>query len=126
MIHLRVVSPPDVTTMLMPALRDRACGDESDAAFWAASNPDGDAVHFDVLKGAANDVIGRLRDLGLDQRGSIVMENVDTSISTLADRMSASRGRFQRFAPVWAEVEARLRLRESSRQAGTRCSSSRG
>ena len=65
-------------------------------------------MHFDVLNGAANDVIGRLRDLGLAQRGSIVMENVDTSISTLADRMTASRGRFQRFAPVWAEVEARL------------------
>ena len=74
----------------------------------AASNPDGDAVHFDVLNGAANDVIGRLRDLGLAQRGSIVMENVDTSISTLADRTTARRGRFQRFAPVWAEVEARL------------------
>jgi hypothetical protein len=32
------------------------------------SNPDGDAVYFDVLHGAANEVIGRLRDLGLEQR----------------------------------------------------------
>jgi uncharacterized hydrophobic protein (TIGR00271 family) len=65
-------------------------------------------VHFDVLNGAANEVIGRLRDLGLAERGSIVIENVDTSISTLVERLGAGRGRFQRFAPVWAEVEARL------------------
>ena len=74
----------------------------------AASNPDGDAVHFDVLNGAANEVIGRLRDLGLEQQGSIVMENIDTSISALADRVSARGGRYQQFTPVWAEIEARL------------------
>ena len=71
-------------------------------------NPDGDAVQFDVLQGAANEVIARLRDLGLDQRGSIVLENVDTSISALADRVTARRGRFQQFTPVWTEVEARV------------------
>jgi uncharacterized hydrophobic protein (TIGR00271 family) len=76
----------------------------------AAVNPDGDAVHFDVLHGAANEVIEQLRDLGLEQRGSIVLENVDTSISALADRATARRGRFQQFTPVWAEIEARIAL----------------
>jgi uncharacterized hydrophobic protein (TIGR00271 family) len=76
----------------------------------AVRNPDGDAVQFDVLHGAANEVIGRLRDLGLDQRGSIVLENVDTSISARADRAQARRGRFQQFTPVWAEIEARIGL----------------
>jgi hypothetical protein len=76
----------------------------------AVSHPDGDAVQFDVLHGSANEVIGRLRDLGLDQRGSIVLQNVDTSISSLADRATARRGRFQQFTPVWAEVESRIAL----------------
>jgi hypothetical protein len=67
-------------------------------------------VQFDVLQGAANAVIGRLRDLELDQRGSIVLENVDTSISARADRAAARRGRYQQFTPVWAEVEARVAL----------------
>jgi hypothetical protein len=67
-------------------------------------------VHFDVLHGAANEVIGQLRGLGLDQRGSIVLENVDTSISAYADRATARRGRFQQFTPVWAEVESRIAL----------------
>jgi len=67
-------------------------------------------LHFDVLNGAANEVIGRLRDLGLDQQGSIVLENVDASISALADRVTARQGRFQQFAPIWAEIEARIGL----------------
>jgi len=37
-----------------------------------------------------------------------VLENVDSSISALADRATARRGRFQQFTPVWAEVQARI------------------
>jgi len=108
MIHLRVVSPPDVTASLVPELRTEPAVMNLTVLPRAVSNPDGDAVQFDVLQGAANEVIGRLRDLGLDQRGSIVLENVDSSISALADRATARRGRFQEFTPVWAEVEARI------------------
>ena len=110
-IHLRVVSPTDVTTTLVPLLGAEPAVLNLTVLLWAAArNPDGDAVHFDVLHGAANEVIGRLRDLGLEQRGSIVLENVDASISALADRATARRGRFQQFTPVWAEIEARIAL----------------
>jgi uncharacterized hydrophobic protein (TIGR00271 family) len=109
-IHLRVVSPPDVTSTLMPLLRAESAVMNLTVLPGAVSHPDGDAVHFDVLHGAANEVIGRLRDLGLEQRGSIVLENVDTSISALADRATARRGRYHEFTPVWAEVESRITL----------------
>jgi uncharacterized hydrophobic protein (TIGR00271 family) len=108
MIHLRLVSPPDVTDTLMPMLSAEPAVLNLTMLPGAVTNPDGDAVQFDVLHGAANDVIGRLRDLGLDQRGSIVLENVDTSISALADRMMRRRGRFDQFTPVWAKIEARI------------------
>jgi uncharacterized hydrophobic protein (TIGR00271 family) len=107
-IHLRVVSPPDVTESLIPLLHTEPAVMNLTVLRGAVSNPDGDAVHFDVLHGAANEVIGHLRELGLDQRGSIVLENVDTSISALADRAASRRGRFQQFTPVWAEIEARI------------------
>lgn len=113
MIHLRVVSPPDVTGTLMPALRSDPAVLNLTTLPGAASNPEGDAVHFDVLHGAANDVIGLLRDLGLEERGSIVLENVDTSMSARADRATVRRGRFQQFTPVWAEVDARIGLEGS-------------
>jgi uncharacterized hydrophobic protein (TIGR00271 family) len=76
----------------------------------SVSNPDGDAVHFDVLQDAANEVIARLRHLGVEQRGSIVLENIDAAVSALADGVAAHRLRFQQFTPVWTEVEARIRL----------------
>ena len=110
MIHLRVVSPSDVTGTLMPVLRSEPAVMNLTVLPGAVSHPDGDAVYFDVLHGAADEVIGRLRDLGLDQCGSIVLENVDTSISAYADRATARRGRFQQFTPVWAEVESRINL----------------
>ncbi len=110
MIHLRLVSPPDVTDTLMPMLSAEPAVMNLAVLPGAVTNPDGDAVQFDVLHGAANEVIGRLRDLGLDQRGSIVLENVDTSISALADRIMSRRGRFDQFTPVWAEIEARIGL----------------
>jgi uncharacterized hydrophobic protein (TIGR00271 family) len=71
--------------------------------------PDGDAVQFDLLQGEANDVLARLRELGLDERGSIVLEQVTTSISAATARAEAGRPRFDQFAPVWEEVDARIR-----------------
>jgi uncharacterized hydrophobic protein (TIGR00271 family) len=109
-IHLRVVSPPDITGTLMPMLRTEPAVLNLTVLPGAVSNPDGDAVQFDVLHSAANEVVGRLRDLGVDQRGSIVLENVNTSISALEDRVTARRGRFGEFMPVWPEIEARIRL----------------
>ena len=113
MIHLRVVSPPDVTGILMPVLRTEPAVLNLTLLPGAVSNPDGDAVHFDVLHGAANEVIGRMHDLGLAERGAIVLENVDTAISAQADRAIARGGRFQQFTPVWAEVESRIELAAS-------------
>ena len=56
-------------------------------------------MHFDVLQGAANDVIGRLRHLGVEQRDSIVLENIDASLSAPGGSVTAPRTRFQQFTP---------------------------
>jgi uncharacterized hydrophobic protein (TIGR00271 family) len=108
MIHLRVVSPVDVTAALMPFLHGEPAVMNLTVLPGAASNPDGDAVHFDVVRGAANKVIERLQDLGVDQRGSIMMENIDTVLSSPANRVRTRRGRFEQFTPVWVEVESSI------------------
>ena len=59
MIHLHVVSPPDVTGTLLPVLHSEPAVLNLTVLPGAVSHPDGDAVHFDVLHRAANDVIGR-------------------------------------------------------------------
>src|SRR5262245_66418306 len=110
MINLRVVSPPDVPDALVPVLRADPAVLNLIVHRSAASSPDGDAVHFDVLQGAADDVIEQLRDLGVEQRGSIVLQNVDASLHAHSESVSAGQPRFQQFTPVWTEVEARIRL----------------
>lgn len=102
MIHHRVVSPPDVTGTLMPVLHTEPAVMNLIVLPGAASNPDGDAVQFDVLHGAANEVIAQLRDLGLDQRGSIVLENIVAALgrpttagpqNLEADEMTGTQGK---------------------------------
>ncbi|GAA1630777.1 hypothetical protein [Georgenia ruanii] len=63
MIHLRVVSPPDITDALVPELRAEPAVMNLAVLRSAVGKPAGDVVQFDVLQGAADDVISRLRVL---------------------------------------------------------------
>jgi uncharacterized hydrophobic protein (TIGR00271 family) len=108
-IHLRVVSPPDVTARLEAMLVADPAVLNLIVLRAAVHHPDGDAVQFDVLHGAANAVVERLRALQLDDRGSIVLQNVETAISATADRVLARQQRADAFVPIWEEVEARIR-----------------
>jgi len=116
-----VVSPADVTDTLVPVLHAEPAVMNLIVLGGTVRNPDGDALHFDVPQGAANQVVGRLREIGLDQRGSIFLENVDTSISALADRVAAPRGRFQQFTRSGLRSNLGSGLRGPSRLAGLRC-----
>jgi len=58
-IHIRVVSPADVTDTLVPVLRAEPAVMNLTVLGGAVRNPDGDALHFDVPQGAANQVVGR-------------------------------------------------------------------
>ena len=72
MIHLRVVSPPDVTRALMPMLHSERAVLNLIVLPGTVRHPDGcRAFRCPVLHGAANEVIERLRDLGLESGGGL-------------------------------------------------------
>ncbi|MET9896695.1 DUF389 domain-containing protein [Streptomyces sp. NPDC006465] len=106
MIHVRAVSPPDLTDQVV----DLLSGDPSVLNLivqrGAARHPDGDGIVCDVLTGAANDVLRSLRALHLDSRGSIVIEPVDMAF--VGGDTAAAHGPLTH-APVWEQVEARIR-----------------
>ena len=52
----------------------------------AARDPAGDVVMCDVAREAGDGLLGGLRALGIDQTGSIAVENIDLSLSRRADR----------------------------------------
>ena len=115
MIHIRAVSPTDVTPRLVESLGANGGVVNLVVLAGVARNPDGDSIQFDVITAEANRVIDELRRLELDQRGSIVIENVDTSISELAAQAEHREPTKANFSPIWEEAEARIRERGTYR-----------
>jgi uncharacterized hydrophobic protein (TIGR00271 family) len=109
MIHVRVVSPPDLTPRLKPLLISDEGVLNLSVIEGAIQKPHGDAIQFDLLQGRANQVVAWMRALGIDERGSIVLEPVTTAISALAAQAQADQPRFDEFTPVWEEVDSRIR-----------------
>ncbi|MET0324435.1 MAG: DUF389 domain-containing protein [Ilumatobacteraceae bacterium] len=109
MIHIRAVSPPDVTPDLVASLTANAGVLNLIVLDGAARHPDGDAVQFDVITAAANDVLDGLRRLGLARRGSIVIHDVGVELSDRVNDAVAAAPRALRLAPVWEQAEARIR-----------------
>jgi uncharacterized hydrophobic protein (TIGR00271 family) len=108
-IHVRVVSPPELTVELIPALQSDGGVVNLTVLPASVQNPDGDAIQFDVVQGRANDILDRLRSFDLVERGSISVEPLGAFMSSTADRARLGRPRFDEFSPVWVEVESRIR-----------------
>jgi uncharacterized hydrophobic protein (TIGR00271 family) len=109
MIHVRAVSPPDLTHPTMDLLSAEPCVLNLVLQPGSVRNPDGDAIECDILTVAANEVLRDLRDLGIEHRGSIVLEPVDMVFSEPAARAGAAVPGARLRAPVWEQVEARIR-----------------
>lgn len=106
-IHLRIVSPPDRTERVLELLRgdDAVCNVISLPG--AASRPEGDVVLADVAREDASLILSDLRDVGLDEEGSIAVERIDTAIGRHA-RLAVARARGEEAdAVVWEEVQTR-------------------
>jgi uncharacterized hydrophobic protein (TIGR00271 family) len=108
MIHLRVVSPSDLTEKTIALLAGDPGVLNLVVRAGRACNPDGDAIECDVLGGTANTVLPSLRRLQVGRLGSIVIEPVELAISGRADVETQQLGALAN-APVWEEVEARIR-----------------
>ncbi|MFI6437782.1 DUF389 domain-containing protein [Streptomyces sp. NPDC050759] len=109
MIHVRAVCPPDLTERAMALLSAETCVLNLHLQTGRVRHPEGDAIECDVLTGAANEVLRGLRDLGLEHRGTLVLDPVDTVFSDLAARTGAEELGARLRAPVWEQVEARIR-----------------
>jgi uncharacterized hydrophobic protein (TIGR00271 family) len=115
LIHIRAVSPTDVTPRLVESLGANGGVVNLVVLEGVAHNPDGDSLQFDVITAEANRVVDDLRHFELDRRGSIVIENVDTSISELAAQAERREPNKANFSPIWEEAEARIRERGTYR-----------
>ena len=107
MLHLRIISPPDLTPLVLQDLiqdpgvthitTDRAVADE----------PTGDLVCCDLVRASANPLIERLKALGVPERGGIALSEVETVISAAATRAQSRVIVPEIDTIVWDEVAAR-------------------
>jgi uncharacterized hydrophobic protein (TIGR00271 family) len=107
--HVRLVSAPGRTDVLLEALASDPGVSGLVVLPGAARRPGGDAVQFDVGPGSANSVF---RTLKAFQGGGSNTADVQYVDATLGERPAADSKHFlvQRdLAPVWELVEARIR-----------------
>jgi uncharacterized hydrophobic protein (TIGR00271 family) len=109
MMHVRLVSPPDLTGRVLELLHADPYVFNLVVHPGRATRPEGDAVECDVLTGAANGLLRGLHDLELDRRGSVAVEPVEMAFSGNAAEAEVRQLGAMAHAPVWEEVESRIR-----------------
>ncbi|MBO1335050.1 DUF389 domain-containing protein [Streptomyces sp. VRA16 Mangrove soil] len=104
MLHLRLITPPDTTDDVL-RLIDKTVGTTHLAVVpGAARNPAGDVVMCDVAREAGDELIAGLRELGIDESGSIAVENIDLSLSQRADKAEEDAPGEGADAVIWEQL----------------------
>ena len=109
MLHIRVVTAPDRTGLLLDRLDGLPGVRNLVVLEGAARDPHGDAVFFDVDYAAANPVFRALRGLGLDHDGVVTVEQVDASLTDTVGTGGVIGSPARELAPIWEMVEATIR-----------------
>ncbi|MEV0575331.1 DUF389 domain-containing protein [Streptomyces sp. NPDC050392] len=104
MLHLRLIVPADRTDEVV-GLLERTVGTAHLAVLpGVARDPVGDVVLCDVAREAGDELIGALRRLGVDEYGSITVENMDLTLSARADRAEEDAPGEGSDAVLWEEL----------------------
>ncbi|GIF12741.1 DUF389 domain-containing protein [Actinoplanes teichomyceticus] len=105
MLHVRVIAPVAVSGQAQRLLAAEKAVTHLVVLPGVAVSPRGDLLEFDVVREGASAVLDRLRGLGLDRDGSIVVERVDATLSAAADRAARRTPGLGVDAVVWHEIE---------------------
>src|SRR6185437_3586810 len=106
LLHLRVVSPADLSAEVLPILRDQPGATNVVHLPGAAVEPAGDLIQADVARECVEELVDGLRELGVDQRGSISWRAVDTAIGADMRRAEHDAPGEGADAILWDEIIA--------------------
>jgi uncharacterized hydrophobic protein (TIGR00271 family) len=107
MIHLRLVVPEDLAESINSLLCESPAVSSVIHLPGAANKPSGDVFLADVAREDASVIIGDLKEMKLQERGTIAVEEVDSALSTAATEAEKAAAGLPSDAVVWEEVEAR-------------------
>jgi len=107
MQHLRISSPRELTPVVLTALQDDPAVTSLSCVRGASLEPEGDVVEADVAREAMNDVVERLRHLGVHRDGTIHIQPVVTWLSRSGHEAERRTPGSSADAVVWADVTQR-------------------
>jgi uncharacterized hydrophobic protein (TIGR00271 family) len=104
MLHLRVIAPIDRSDAVRKILLDEPGA--TNLVVWpgVALDPVGDVIGCDLARESASGVLAALRDLGIHEDGSIVLETVDVSLSRSAEQAEKNAPGDSQDAVVWEQI----------------------
>ena len=121
-IHIRAVSPTDITPVLVASLSKRPGVLNLIVLGGVARNPDGDAVQFDVITAEANDVLHDMRALGVARGGSVIIEDVGAELSDRANDAERPRRRERSDSRLFGNRPTRgSEAADATHRAGSSC-----
>ncbi len=109
MLHLRVIAPVERSDEVVGVLRRHVGVTHVVVHRGAALEPTGDEITADIARESANEIVDDLKALGLQDRGAITLDVVDTVLSTAAYRAEKRADGDPGDAIVWEELAARTR-----------------
>ncbi|MEV7000274.1 DUF389 domain-containing protein [Streptomyces sp. NPDC093982] len=86
MLHLRLITPADRTDDVVRLIEGTVGATHLAVLPGAARDPSGDLVMCDVAREAGDGLLTDLQQLGIEESGSIAVENIDLSLSKRADK----------------------------------------
>ena len=107
MLQLRILAPNKMTEEVVRILEDDPCVSGLAVVPGAAVRPAGDLVFADIAREAANDIIDRLRAIGLHREGTIEIQPVSTWLSSSGFDAELKAPGNSADTVVWAEVAQR-------------------
>jgi len=106
MVHVRVLSPADLSSEVEAVLRGQPGATNLVVLPGAARQPSGDLIQADVARECVQEVVSGLREIGVDQRGSISWRPVETAIGEGMRRAERDAPGDAADAIIWDEVLA--------------------
>ena len=107
MVHMRIVVPAYQSEHVLDLLEGSPSACNVIFLERAARKPEGDVILCDVAAEDASVIVSDLRELDVDEEGSIAIEHIDSAVSSVAAKAERAAAGHGGDAVVWEEVESR-------------------
>ena len=106
LVHLRLTTPADLSAAVCEVLAAQECVTNLTFQAGAVLRPEGDLLECDVAREETEDVLRRLEELGVDERGGIVVTSPASTPFREARRLEEAAPGHPDDAVIWESVEA--------------------